>query len=86
MEEQFRIFKTTNKGKVLYSIHKVYLSEDGKSIIDWDKTPVQLEFDNLLELNYTMIKCLNASTDNIYEEVQDTKSLKKAIDIFKNNV
>lgn len=86
MEEQFRIFKTTNKGKVQYSVHKVYLSEDGVTIADWDKEPVKLEFDNLLQLNYTMIKSLNASTLDVMQEETDSSSLQKAMDIFKNNV
>jgi hypothetical protein len=86
MEEQFRIFKTTNKGKVQYSVHKVYLSDDGKSITDWDREPIKLEFDNLLQLNYNMIKSLNACTHDIMEEEQDTNSFQKAMDIFKNNV
>jgi hypothetical protein len=86
MEEQLRIFKTTNKGKVQYSVHKVYLSEDGKTITDWDREPLKLEFDNLLQLNYNMIKSINASTLDIMEEEQDTSSLQKAMDIFNNNV
>ena len=65
-----------------YSIHEVDIKQDGNKIHqEINPVPEQLTFDSLEQLNYNLIKYLDACTHPVVDNVQD--SLTKAKEIFK---
>ena len=82
MEKSFRIVRTITSEKNTYSIHEVDIKKDGNKIHqEINPVPEQLTFDSLEELNYNLIKYLDACTHPVVDNVQD--SLTKAKEIFK---
>ena len=82
MEKSFRIVRTITSEKNTYSIHEVDIKQDGNKINqEINPVPEQLTFDSLEELNYNLIKYLDACTHPVIDNVQD--SLTKAKEIFK---
>ena len=82
MEKSFRIVRTITSEKNTYSVHEVDIKQDGNKIHqEINPVPEQLTFDSLEELNYNLIKYLDACTHPVVDNVQD--SLTKAKEIFK---
>ena len=82
MEKSFRIVRTITSEKNTYSIHEVDIKQDGNKIHqEINPVPEQLTFDSLEELNYNLIKYLDACTHPVVDNVLD--SLTKAKEIFK---
>ena len=85
MEKSFRIVRTVTSEKNIYSIHEVDNIQKGNQIHqEINPVPEQLSFDSLEELNYNLIKYLDACTNPVIDNVQS--SLDKAKEIFKKNV
>mgnify|MGYP001281334754 FL=1 len=82
MEKSFRIVRTVTTKQNTYSIHEVSITQKGNQIHqEVDPVPVQLTFDSLEQLNYNLIKYLDACTHPVIDNMQD--DLEKAKDIFK---
>tara|TARA_Y100001937_G_scaffold125317_1_gene191886 strand:- start:22 stop:279 length:258 start_codon:yes stop_codon:yes gene_type:complete len=85
MEKSYRIVRTVTSDKNIYSIHEVTITEkENKIHQEVNPIPEQLTFDNLEQLNYNLIKYLDACTHPVIDNMQD--SLTKAKEIFKKNV
>tara|TARA_B100001057_G_scaffold364222_1_gene367014 strand:+ start:2750 stop:3007 length:258 start_codon:yes stop_codon:yes gene_type:complete len=85
MEKSFRIVRTVTSEKNIYSIHEVDNIQKGNQIHqEINPVPEQLSFDSLEELNYNLIKYLDACTNPVIDNFQS--SLDKAKEIFKKNV
>jgi len=82
MEKSFRIVRTITTKQNTYSIHEVNITQKGNQIHqEVDPVPVQLTFDSLEELNYNLIKYLDACTHPVIDNMQD--DFNKAKEIFK---
>lgn len=82
MEKSFRIVRTVTSEKNIYSIHEVDIIQKGNQIHqEVNPVPEQLSFDSLEQLNYNLIKYLDACTHPVIDNMVD--DLEKAKDIFK---